>query len=75
MLGIGGEIFSKKNLQRFFKGFFMFAGGRCCWKLQLTLSDDFSKTMQNAPFKKNSLNQQRRKKVVVAVVVATHSPR
>jgi hypothetical protein len=40
--------------------------------LQLTLSDDFSKTVQNAPFKKTNSNQQHRKEVVVAVA-ATHS--
>ena len=30
----------------------MFAGGLCCWRLQLNLSDDFSKTVQRAHLKK-----------------------
>jgi hypothetical protein len=39
--------------------------------LQPTLSVDFSKTVQRAPIKKTSPNQQHRKVVVVAA--ATHS--
>jgi hypothetical protein len=50
----------------------MFAGGLCCWKLQLTLSVDFSKTLQRDPFEKTNSNHQQRKEVVAAVV-ATHS--
>jgi hypothetical protein len=36
--------------------------------LQLTFSEDFSKTMQRNPFEKTNLNQHYRKEVVVAVV-------
>ena len=51
----------------------MFDDGLCCWKLQLNLSDDFSKTVKRAPFKKTNSNQQQRKEDATAAT-ATHSP-
>ena len=48
--------FLRRICNAFSEAFFMFAGGLCCWRLQLNLSDDFSKTVQRTPFKKTNLS-------------------
>jgi hypothetical protein len=61
MLWYRRAIFSKKNLQRFCKGFLCLLAGSVVGSCNRSPSDDFSKTMQRAPFKKTNLNQQQKR--------------